>query len=73
MTKQTLLDKAKARKSNYKFSLASNEDIELALAWVRDEISLTQVCVAYDSKPGTSIYSRLAISLKAHIQRTSNK
>ena len=61
-----LIDKAKAtkvRKGNAKD--ITSEDVELAIAWVRDEVTYSQVCSAYDLKKGSaSVYSKLARSLK---------
>ena len=71
----TLLEKAKegyypriaARAKNS----VNDETIELALAWARGEIGISQVSRAIDSKTGggSAAYSILARSLAEHIRR----
>ena len=68
MAKKTLLEKAKQIEGKAHSSI-SEEDIQLALAWARDEVSLTQCVGAWGKKNGGSIYSRLANALKIHITR----
>lgn len=62
----TLLEKAKKLKGK-KILNVSKQDIELALAWVNDEVSLAQVMSVYELR-GSAVYSKLAISIKAHLQ-----
>ena len=65
-TKQTLLEKAK-RSRMKKGGPISQEQIDLALAWASDDITIKQVGTAL-GKNSTSIYLALARSLKRHIQ-----
>ena len=49
-----------------------DEDIELALAWVRDEVTMTQAatawgCTRIGKGMAATTYVRLARSLRAHI------
>lgn len=51
-------------KSRNKIEL-SDEDVELAIAWLKGEVRYVQVCRAYDKKKGSAtIYSMLARSLR---------
>lgn len=61
----TLLNKALAAKLKRPRSSSSDEEIELAIAWLRGEIGITQVQVALQSKHSGSIaYLFLARSLR---------
>jgi len=55
---KTLLQRAKAVKVNSRHRVISDEYIDLALAWIRDEIGLTQVNVVLGKKRegGNSLY-----------------
>lgn len=64
----TLLNKAKGFKSKI-ITKVTDEDIELALAWLKDEINSVQVSVAYDRKPSSAMMYRIASSLKAAYQK----
>jgi hypothetical protein len=68
----TLLNKAKGFKSKI-ITKVTDEDIELALAWLRNEINSIQVFIAYDRKPGSAMMYRIASSLKAAYQKGSIK
>jgi len=63
----TLLEKAKGLKTK-RLSKVSDEEIELALAWVNDEVSFTQVMAVVQKKSGSAAYGKLAIALKAYLQ-----
>jgi hypothetical protein len=72
----TLLEKAKAIPGiKYrKYEGQTEEDIELALAWVNDEVTLTQVSKAHGLVGvNGSTYSRIALSLKKYIKQTQNQ
>jgi hypothetical protein len=68
---QTLLEKALSKPviKQHITRLVGPEDIELALAWTRDEVSLTQVSDAYDIPRNqvNNTYIKLARALKAHL------
>lgn len=66
--KLTLLQKAKMVEIRTKPMLRiTDEDIELALAWANDEITIVQAGEAYGMPHrGSSVYSRIALSLKKH-------
>lgn len=60
--KQTLLEKAK--QINYKQKAeVSPEEIELAMAWIRNEVTLTQCGAALGTR-ASSTASRLAIIIR---------
>jgi hypothetical protein len=63
MAKQSLLDKAKETKTR-KRSDATEEEIELALAWLADEVSIGQLNKALDKAAGAGAYSWLASTLR---------
>lgn len=70
MKKKTLLQKAKQSKKR-DISKVDEQQIELALAWAKDEIGFQQVVNALGVPMSpSSVYSRLAIGLKAYIQKT---
>jgi hypothetical protein len=67
----TLLDKAHARPTRKHYTRpVGAEDIAFALAWVRDEVSLTQVSDAYDIPRNqvNNTYIKLARALKSHLR-----
>lgn len=66
---KTLLEKAKERKMDkrVKSSKATKEDIELALAWVNNEVSMTQVGHALDTTNSMKTYIFLSLTLKSHL------
>ena len=68
----TLLKKAKEFKSK-QIVKVHDEDIELALAWLKNEVNSTQISVAYDRKPGSAMMYRVAVALKAAYQKGSIK
>ena len=72
--KQTLLEKAKDRKRRYTTQTRryNKEEIELALAWVDDEIGLSDIGTALELKGGSNAYSFLAFVLKQFINDMKN-
>ena len=69
MKKESLLEKAK--KIERKNPMADNinaEHIELALAWARGEVSLSQIQKVLAMNVPSTIYSFLAFALRKHIQ-----
>jgi len=65
MKKKTLLQKAKKVKMRHRKIIVTDEHIELALAWVKDDITLTQVNLALN-KPrdtGNTLYA-LAVYIR---------
>lgn len=67
---QTLLEKAKSH-SKKKESKVSEQEIELALAWVAGEITYIQIITALGFKPTemSKLYKFLAEALKSHLQK----
>lgn len=72
MKKETLLQKALSEKGKKNLKIME-EDIELALSWANGEISLSQVQKAYGAKAGSSVYAKLAVALKKHLQTKGDK
>lgn len=68
---QSLLKKAKAKEVHRKRGrFTTKEDIAIALAWAKDEITHTQVAHAYGvSGQGAQVYVRVAQGLKAYVQQ----
>ena len=68
----TLLEKAKSFVPPPKFSqpkAVTNEEIELAIAWANDEITISDVCRAIygtTSGVGARVYIRMALALKEY-------
>jgi hypothetical protein len=65
---ETLLQRAKKIKSGHRGKM-SGDEIDLAVAWAKGEISLLQVKLALGMKGGSDVYVRLAIALRAYIQK----
>lgn len=68
---KSLLQKAKAipaRKSKDNF--ASKQEIELALAWVKGEVTLAQASIGFDCKSTNAVYTKLLFVLKHFILET---
>ena len=68
---KTLLQKAKESKSGRATKRSfTKEDTELVMAWVNDEITLTQLgkAVGKQSK-GVASYSYVALVLKNHLRK----
>jgi hypothetical protein len=62
----TLLEKAKSHRIQIhpvRHTKAGAEIEELAIAWVRGEVTFTQACLA-TGKRGASLYSLLAVALR---------
>lgn len=69
-----LLKKAQAAKLSSRGNFNSSQDIELALAWARREVTHKQVCDAYKiPNAGGQAYVRLAAALAAHIRNVTKK
>lgn len=68
--KKSLLEKAKetSHLNPRKIDITA-DDLEVALAWVRGEVTLTQVTLGYgfDRKHVTQTYVRIARSLRVYI------
>lgn len=71
----SLLEKAqelKSKRNNKK--QVSQEDIELALAWVRGEVTLAQCSFAWEMKSfGPQIYAKIAIALRTYLLSQNEK
>ena len=61
----SLLEKAKAHKTKKAHAQVNNEDIELAFAWLHDEVNTVQIGAAYSGTAGSSMVYKMAIALKA--------
>ena len=70
MAKKTLLEKAKAVKMGRRDTIITDEHVELALAWIRDEVNLSQINVALKkSRQSGNVLYKMATSLReAHRQ-----
>jgi len=65
MPKETLLDKAMAiPKTNRHTSKITKEHMELAIAWLKDSISLTQIAKVTGNKSLNSTTNRIALWLR---------
>ena len=60
----SLLEKAQNHKSSKSLKYITNEDIELAVAWLNDEINGVQIAAAYGAKSGSALTYRMASALK---------
>ena len=74
---KTLLEKARERPVR-KISriVATSQDIELALAWARREVTLKQCAVAWHGEEKareSNAYPRMAHALAEHIRRSESK
>lgn len=70
----SLLQKAKKQKSDAtKMTVITDEHIELALAWCRDEVTYTQVNLALAHNSQTQTYITLARALKKHFKESNVK
>jgi hypothetical protein len=67
--KLTLLEKAKATSVRAK-SMSNQEEIELAMAWARDEIGIAQVQAALGTNSANA-YTKLAIGMREWIRTRS--
>ena len=64
--KMSLLETAKSYQLHRKRKKTTSEDIEIALAWIRGEITLTQINYAYgtpNNKGGNNLY-KIATAIK---------
>ncbi len=64
----SLLEEAKALNKKRKTAQVSSEEIELALGWVRDEVTTYQIARVLKVKNGGNVYPTLARALKAYLQ-----
>ena len=69
MKTQSLLQKAKAIHNRRSLRAITDEQIELAVAWARDEISYMQVHQVIGKRDGMAAYTLLARALREHIKR----
>ena len=67
MKKQSLLEKAVNRKMVRTTTVISKEDIELAIAWANDEVTITQCATAWGVRV-SGAYLKLALSLRQAVQ-----
>jgi len=63
-----LIEVAKARSTHIRRVDYTADEVELALAWVRDEISLVGVAEAKGYKTVSNAYVLLAKALKQHLK-----
>lgn len=69
---QSLLDKAKTKSRAGRAGIESStkEEIDLAVAWAKGDITLTQAMHAHGiNKANATIYTRLAFALAAYVRR----
>ena len=70
MKKKTLLQQAKEIKSKSKRIEISDEMIDLAIGWIKEEIGTTQASIILkQAEEKTNLYSFLAVCLKEAYQR----
>ena len=62
----SLLEKAKNFKRERIWKKATDEEKELAMAWVRGEVTLSQIsgALGYKNEAANAVYSRLAVWLR---------
>lgn len=72
-TMKTLLEKAKESKNNKSTRFIPTKEFEeLALAWCRDEITLSQINKALgQGNTGYRVYAKLALTLKNYLKDVS--
>lgn len=71
---KTLLQKAKEVAVFHKqFKKTTDEDIELALAWVKDEIKTSQITKVFSYKNQNQTKTFLADTLKFYLIKKQNK
>ena len=73
MKKQTLLEKAKAFKRKRKKISVTDEQMELAIAWMKGEITTVQARNASDKKHRNNIIARIAHYLKEAYRKNKIK
>ena len=64
----SLLEKAKSFHSR-RHPKSSHEDIELAFAWLKDEVNGPQLAAAYGVKSGSAMVYKMATALKLAYQQ----
>ena len=74
MKGKTLLEQAKEVRLRHKQAVITDEQIELALAWARDEVTMKQVGIVVMDLTGNTgatnnIYNWLAIRLREAFRR----
>lgn len=65
---KTLVEKAKEIKRKSKTEELNKDQIELAVAWAKNEISMTSVSKVLDIKNNSNVYTFLALALRQYIQ-----
>ena len=66
---ETLLQKAlKVKKGHHRTLKYNSEEVELALAWLEDKITFTQVTIVIN-KTGSNLYNFLAQALRKAYQK----
>jgi hypothetical protein len=72
--KKTLLEKARlAYVQKQRKKLFNEEEIELGLAWARQEITLTQIAKVLNYKNQTHVYSFLSQCFRIYINLQDNE
>lgn len=64
MKEKTLLEKALMSKRPYARTTCTDDEIDLAFAWLKGEISNSQVCSALGGKTGQIPYTFVARALR---------
>lgn len=72
VNKESLLDKAKKVKKGHLNSDVTEEKIQLALAWVKGDVSTAQIKKAIETRSSSNVYTLLAHALKEHIKQSNN-
>lgn len=67
----SLLDKSNSVKKNR--SKRTEEDVELALAWAKGEISITAVAIAKGFTATSTCYQYLALTFKSYFSNSYTK
>lgn len=72
--KESLLEQAKkvTKKQNKSLDSITKEQEELALAWVKDDVTLSQVMSVLGYKTPSGVYVFLALALKKHYKGVKN-
>jgi len=71
---KTLLEKARERKMGKSRGVTVNDEtVELALAWVNNEVTLIQVAEALGFKGSSNAYPALSHALAQQIRNLKNK
>ena len=65
----TLLEKAKSREASRSSSTVTADEIELAIGFMRGEITFSQAAFALNKNSTAGAYSQICIALRAAYQR----